>query len=315
MSELLSVLEALEAAATVGHPAVFCVVLEKRGSAPREPGAAMLVRGDERSVGTVGGGAVEVVTEREAIAMLPDGQARLLTLSLDEDHGQDDASICGGEVAVGLVPVRNEPDHAPFQQALDAARLRKPAQIPITVESAGRARRYRLHVEPPPTLVIVGAGHVGQALARLARPLDFRVVVVDDRKGLASRDRFESGIELVVGPVADVLRTFPLDASSYVAIMTQGHRHDQAALEAVIDRPVAYIGMIGSQRKAATILGAMQEAGVPPERLREIHVPIGLPIGAMAVNEIAVSIAAELVQVRRRSVPKIVEGPLPAQGV
>jgi xanthine dehydrogenase accessory factor len=310
MSELVSVLAALEEEARAARPAVFCVVIEKKGSAPREPGAAMLVRGDGITVGTVGGGAVEVVTEREARVLLPRGQAKLLSLSLDDDHGQDDASICGGAVTVGLVPVVGAADATPFFRALAAARRRKPGKIPLTFESRGRQLQFRLYVEPPPTLIIVGAGHVGQALARVAGPLGFHVVVIDDREGLASPERFDDTVELVVGPIAESLPDYPLDPSCYVAIMTRGHRHDQAALEAVIHRPLAYVGMMASRRKAAAILGALRDKGVPTARLDQVRAPIGLAIGAMSVNELALSIAAELIQVRRRTVPKMVEGPL-----
>ena len=312
MSELVTVLEALEAATQAGRPAVFCVILEKSGSAPREPGAAMLVRDDGTSIGTVGGGAVEVVAQREAKAMLAGGNAKLLSLSLDDDHGQDDASICGGAVVVGLVPVRTSEDCKPYAAALSAARRHEPAQIPITVDAGSKQLTYQLHVETPPTLVIAGAGHVGQALSRLAGPLDFRVVVIDDRDEVASADRFDESVELRVGPIAETLRDYPIDRSCYVAIMTRGHRHDQAALDAVIRRPMAYIGVIASRRKRDAILGALAEAGVSRELLDQVHVPIGLPIGAMSVNEIAVSIAAELIQVRRKTVPKMVVGPTTA---
>ena len=309
MSELLNVLEALETAANANQPAVFCVVLEKRGSAPRGPGAAMMVGDAGSSAGTVGGGAIEVVTEREARTMLAGGEARQLTLSLDDNHGQDDASVCGGEVSVGLVPLRNAASYTPFLEALAAARRQEPAHLPITIESAGRPLRYKLHIETPPTLVIVGAGHVGQALARLAGPLGFRVVVIDDRPHPESRNRFADTVELRIGPIADTLRNYPLAPSHYVAIMTRGHRHDQAALEAVIRRPLAYVGMMASRRKAAAIFSALRNTGVPAGLLDQVHTPIGLSIGAADVNEIAVSIAAELVQVRRRSIPQTVEGP------
>ena len=92
--------------------------------------------------------------------------------------------------------------------------------------------------------------------------------------------------------------------------MTRGHRHDHAALEAVVRRPAAYIGMIASRRKAATVLTALAASGVSSDLVGRVHTPIGLPIGAMTVNEIAMSIVAELIQVRRQTVPKLVEGPL-----
>jgi xanthine dehydrogenase accessory factor len=313
MSELLSVLETLEADVVAGRPAVFCAVLEKRGSAPREPGAVMLVRDDGSTVGTVGGGAMEVAATRAARGLLPGGRATLLELSLDEDYGVDDTSICGGWMAIGLVPVSDMAQFEPFQHALDAARRHESAQIPIAVERAGQRVAYRLHVEAPPTLLIAGAGHMAQAVARLALGVGFRVVVVDDRTAIASPTRFDGPVELRIGDIARTLRDYSIDPSCYVAIMTRGHRHDQEALEAVIQRRAAYIGMIASRRKAATLLKALADQGVPEELIERVHTPIGLSIGATTVNEIAVSIVAQLIEVRRRDVPKVVERTLPTE--
>jgi xanthine dehydrogenase accessory factor len=167
-----------------------------------------------------------------------------------------------------------------------------------------------VHLEVSPTLLIAGAGHVGQAIARLAVNLDFRVVVIDDRPDFASRERFGERIELIVDDITSALRDHPIDAGCYVVIVTRGHRHDHHALDAVIRRPAGYIGMIGSKRKSATILHALADAGVSQELIDGVHTPIGVPIQAATVDEIAVSIVAELISVRRRKTPKLVEGPV-----
>jgi xanthine dehydrogenase accessory factor len=182
--------------------------------------------------------------------------------------------------------------------------------VPIVVMREGERVAYRLHLEVPPTLLIAGAGHVGQALAELALRLDFHVVVIDDRADCARADRFPAGVELVVNDIAGALTKYPVDRGCYVVIVTRGHRHDHLALDAVIRRPVGYIGMIGSRRKSQMILRDLAAAGVPSEQLERVHTPIGMRIGAVTVSEIAVSIAAELVQVRRQQTPKLVEGPI-----
>jgi xanthine dehydrogenase accessory factor len=182
--------------------------------------------------------------------------------------------------------------------------------VPIVVEQAGRRVAYHLHLEVPPTLLIAGAGHVGQAVAELAVRLDFHVVVIDDRADCACPERFPAAVELVVSDIAAALRNYPIDPGCYIVIVTRGHRHDHLALDAVVRRPAGYIGMIGSRRKSRLILDELAVAGVPREPIERVHTPIGLRIAALTVPEIAVSIAAELVQVRRQQTPKLVEGPL-----
>ena len=110
--------------------------------------------------------------------------------------------------------------------------------------------------------------------------------------------------------IARALREYPIDAGCYVVIVTRGHQHDAQALDAVIRRPAGYIGMIGSKRKSATILRDLADGGVSQELIDRVHTPIGIPIRAMTVNEIAVSIVAELIQIRRQTTPKLIEGPI-----
>jgi xanthine dehydrogenase accessory factor len=126
---------------------------------------------------------------------------------------------------------------------------------------------------------------------------------------MASAERFAPPIERRVGDILSALQEYPVDENTFVVIVTRGHKHDRQALEAVILRPARYIGMIGSRRKAATILDGLRAAGVPAEQLDRIHSPIGVPIGSITVPEIAVSIMAEVVQHRREQTPRLVSGP------
>lgn len=309
MSELLRILEILVADIQADWPVALCVVLAKQGSAPQTPGATMLVRSDTSTVGTVGGGAVEAEVHRRALGLLKEDRSALLELVLEGDYGWDDSAICGGKMTVGVTTVTRHTGVARFTAALGNARERKPAYVPIVVEHEGKRLEYRLNLDVPPTLVIAGAGHVGQALARLAVDVGFHVVVIDDRGDWAARERFPDGVELELGDIAETLRNYSLDGGCYVVIVTRGHKHDHQALKAVIDRPAGYIGMIGSKRKSTTILKALRDAGVSQELIDRVHTPIGLPIGAVTVSEIAVSIAAELIQVRRENAPRLIEGP------
>ena len=153
-------------------------------------------------------------------------------------------------------------------------------------------------IQPLHTLLIAGAGHVGQAVARMGKFLNFEVVVVDDRPDFASRERCPDADKIIVQDIAQALREFPIDQSTYVVIVTRGHQQDEEALYSVIGSNARYIGMIGSRRKIKVIFENLFERGVSKEQLQQVYSPIGLDINSETVPEIAVSIAAQLVQVR-----------------
>jgi xanthine dehydrogenase accessory factor len=154
---------------------------------------------------------------------------------------------------------------------------------------------------PLPRLLIVGAGHIGRALARYGSRLDFEVTVIDDRPEYASRERLPEADSLVVGEIKRTTRAFPVSSDTYIVIVTRGHRYDAEALRALIRSPAAYIGMIGSRHKVALMKERFLSAGwATAQEWDRVHTPIGLKIGSRTVEEIAVSIAAELVQVRSR---------------
>jgi xanthine dehydrogenase accessory factor len=140
------------------------------------------------------------------------------------------------------------------------------------------------------------------------------VVVLDDRSDLLSPQRLPPPIESVAGDPEALLRQWPIDANTYVVIVTRGHAHDERALHAVIDSAAKYLGMIGSRRKTRIVFEDLESLGVARERLQRVHAPIGLKIGASTVPEIAVSIAAELIEVRRADAQRAVEGPFEIGG-
>ncbi len=154
-------------------------------------------------------------------------------------------------------------------------------------------------IEPAPSVYVIGAGHVGYYLARFAHEAGFLVHVVDDRDAFANRERFPTAAEVVVEDVPAWLTAATLPASSYVVVVTRGHRHDLDAMRAVVGRDLRYIGLIGSRAKVARVYEALVEEGVDPARFTNIHAPIGLDLGAVTPQEIAVSILAELIAVRR----------------
>lgn len=176
--------------------------------------------------------------------------------------------------------------------------LRPLSDRPRPYEWSGVA--YTPHL-PRCRLVIAGAGHVGKAVARYASETDFDVWVIDDRSEYVTRDRFPTAERLIVGDIAEQLKSVPCDEHTCVLIVTRGHNHDEEALHAVVTRPFGFIGMIGSRRKVKLILDDLRALGIPQEYLERVRAPIGINIGSRTVNEIAISIVAELVAFRNRA--------------
>ena len=163
-----------------------------------------------------------------------------------------------------------------------------------------------LHAVAEP-LVIFGAGHIAVPLANLAQQLGFRVTVLDDREEFAQTARFDTGVQVLQLDLAQPLRDVAISPQTFVVLLTRAHKHDFDCLRAVLqqDRLPRYIGMIGSKRRVRAAFKALLHSGISRELLARVHAPVGLEIGAETPAEIAVSIAAELIQVRR-AYPKAV---------
>ncbi len=159
-------------------------------------------------------------------------------------------------------------------------------------------------------LVIVGAGHVGQAVAKLANEVDFDVCVVDDRAQFANRERFPEAKEILVGPIEATLEGLTLNPSTYALIVTRGHGHDQEALERLASTRAGYVGLIGSKRKIRLIFESLLDRGVSRAALERVFAPVGIEIGSQTVPEIAVSIVAELISWRNLGRKPAARGPL-----
>jgi len=154
-------------------------------------------------------------------------------------------------------------------------------------------------VAQPPTVVIFGAGHLSGHVAQYAKLVGFRVTVYDDRQEYANRARFAGADNIIVGDFGQVAERARIDARSYVVIVTRGHKFDEVVLEQVLRTEARYIGMIGSKRKTRTILDKLRQKGFSNEALGKVYSPIGLSIGAVTPEEIALSIVCELVKIRR----------------
>ena len=153
--------------------------------------------------------------------------------------------------------------------------------------------------EPEARLIVCGAGHIALPLARNAREVGFKVTVIDDRPDFANSERFDK-CDVIAEDFTTVLRDLPMNNSTFVVIITRGHVHDVDCLLEVTKKETAYVGLIGSRRRVGFVLELLERKGISSDRLREVFTPIGLPIGGESPEEIALSITAELVCVRRR---------------
>jgi xanthine dehydrogenase accessory factor len=214
----------------------------------------------------------------------------------------------GGRIAVladgGVAGAFADPDLDTSARAL-AQRALSGDGAPFTEAvtlSAGEAMLYVETFRAPPRLVIVGAGHIAVPLARLGADLGFDVTVLDDREAFATSERFPAAVQVLRADFEqDPFAGVTIDESTYVALVTRGHRWDFDCLRRLLDAGVRprYMGMIGSRRRVRAAFGALLEAGYERGRLADVRAPIGIEIGAETPEEIAVSIAAELVAARR----------------
>jgi xanthine dehydrogenase accessory factor len=255
-----------------GKAIAIISLFEEAGEASREM-ARLLVSEDGEIAGTLGSDSLDQAAIRHASKVLSDDRQEIVAVKAGEIEG----SAGDGELA---------------------------SQQPRLLFEVSR---------PPLELIVCGAGHVGEAVARAARLFDLRITVIDDRREFASRERFpDPEIRLMTGDFVEALQSLRITGASHVVIVTRGHRHDEICLREVVDSPARYIGVIGSRRRTTTIREHLRRSGVPAERLRRIHAPIGLDIGAQTPEEIAIAILAEIVLVRRGGTgqPKSAEGPM-----
>ncbi len=152
---------------------------------------------------------------------------------------------------------------------------------------------------PDPKVVILGAGHVGQAIAQAAHQVHYRVVISDDRQNFANSERFPGAEKIVVQPFETGLSDFEISSEDFILIVTRGHSHDQTALRKAIETPARYVGLVGSRRKIRILVRNLLEEGTPPEAFRNLYAPIGLEIGSETPEEIAVSVVAELIALQK----------------
>ena len=311
---------ALVAELTAGRRVGLASLLATSGSMPRHEGARLAALEDGELIGTVGGGAIERLAIERARAARSGAEPGL------EWYHTGDAMACGGDALLAvraltaddlpvLLAIRNALQH---DEPISVTERWADASEP-TIEVGPAARlsaptwddaqaTYREPVVSPSRLHVFGAGHVGAALVGLATQAGFEAHVYDDRPELATRERLPQAATVTCGAFDELAARAAIGTRDSVVVLTHGHAHDETVLLAVLSRDVqpAYVGCIGSARKAALAREHLVAAGVPAERVDSVAMPIGLAIGAVTPAEIALAIIAQLV---RRRAERRGEGP------
>jgi len=285
------------------RPFALGIISRVKGSSPQKKGAKALFLADGRIKGTLGGGCLEAEIQDRARRALRTGEPAMFDLVLDHDFGWDDGLICGGKVC-GLILPRAAEAAAVWHRLTNCDAplswgVRDDFTIAMDADDSGQGWLYRETVAPPCVLWMAGSGHVAQAVAPIALQLDFQVTVFDDRPALANPRHFPPATQFRVDVWEKLLRDPLPPRPSFGLIVTRGHQHDALVLREWIHHPFAFLGMIGSQRKRRIIFEQFQRDNIATgEQLSRVACPVGIDIDAVSVNEIAVSIVAQLVQER-----------------
>lgn len=309
---------------------VLVTLIDAAGSAPRKSGSQMLVGANGRLTGTIGGGAVERRSEEMAMALLREKRSAVHDFLLHTAaSGGDIGMVCGGDVTAHFQFIPAE--DASWQALASALTERLTAHqrgwlvlredggcgallgpegllwgtLPEGVEPTSLqtdcVRRGGVFSMPLPIgerALLFGAGHISQALCPLLVTVGFRPVVFDCRPELATRKLFPTAEEIICGDFTSIKDHLTVTEEDFVVIMTNGHMHDFHVEEQVLRGPFAYVGVIGSRTKTASVNRRLREAGIPEESIAQIHTPIGTAIQAVTPAEIAVSIAGEMILCR-----------------
>jgi xanthine dehydrogenase accessory factor len=291
-----------------GEAVVLATVIETRGSTPRETGAKMIVRRDGQIFRTIGGGAGEAKTIRAAQNVFENGAKQIVEIDLTTTEAE---GVCGGKMQVLLELWQGEKSLALANEILQNLENGKTTILATFLnqqisprmlaenESPNEAA-FVEKLESPPTLLIIGAGHVAVELAKIASNLDFEIILQDERLEWANKENYPTVKVFLNESVETALEQID-DRKLFVTLLTRGFEYDLKALQTILrwEQPSVYLGMIGSERRVRMVFRELEKKGFSENQLAQIRAPIGLKIGALTPAEIAVSIAAELISVRR----------------
>ena len=304
-----------------GCRVAIATVVERRGSAPRDPGASLALNDRGEIAGSVTGGCVEPSVIREAQEVLDGGSARVREYGITDDQAFEVGLACGGTVGIlvakldlSLLPALDEAVVADRPAALTmAATGPKLGEQQVHEGAAGPVARLLSNGEsaladvdgeavfvhalaPRPTMIIFGAIDHAAALARVGKLLGYRVTVCDARSAFVTPERFPEADELVVEWPDSFLERTQVDERTVICVLTHDEKFDVPALIAALETPAVYIGAMGSKVTTADREERLRAEGVDDAGIARIHAPIGLAIGARSPEEVAVAIGAEIVE-------------------
>ena len=301
----------------IGVPVCLVIMVDASGDGPNRPGSKMAVMPNGQRFGTVGGGNSEKMLSETAVELLtetPGSGPQWMTLNHGNDEdGPESGMICSGVQVFALLCLTPE-DRPTVHQMLRALSEGIPGQLILSSDGLAFSETtepgllrtfdpvslyYKESIGRIDTVTLIGGGHVSLALTPLLRSLNLRVVVLDNRPDLDTMQANTLAHDLRVIDYNNVLPHIPAGDRSYVCIMTFGHEHDETVLRQLVHLDLKYLGMMGSAHKIKTIFDSLRKQGVSQEKLDKIHSPIGLHIGSNTPEEIAVSIAAEIIAVKR----------------
>ena len=293
---------------------VLATITNTKGSVPREIGAKMFICSDGTTFGTIGGGAQEATIINKALEILQTGEKQFVEIDLSGTAQRETQGICGGTMQVWLELWSGSEAVILVNQILSILTSNHPAAIitPFNIDKKPYLETAHIpncptlennaFIEPllsPPTLLIIGAGHIAVPLAQIAKIAGFQVIVQDDRLNFATTERFPDALDILAQPIAKIENILNKIPDIYVALVTRGYLQDLDALRLLENSQIKYLGMIGSKKRIHTVYQILKNEGYSKELLQKINAPIGLDIGALTPEEIAVSICAEIIKVRR----------------
>lgn len=286
--------------------AMLISIIDKSGSTPRGVGTQMLVDEDGIITGTIGGGAVE----KEAIELAAASIRTRQSFTKNFELNMKDSSlnmVCGGALFLHFLYVDKELFEAEVK-AIDSKIDSKESgfmvidtvenKLAFSSDAVSTSNTVSIPLPVPDRVIIFGAGHVAQALVPVLSNVGFGCTIVDNREEFIDKSLFPDAEDVILGDYENIEDNVALTSKDYVIIMTHGHTHDYEVLEQVLRKEQIYIGVMGSRRKKEFVNDRLLKAGFSKERIDTIHAPIGLSIGGVTPEEIAISVAAELISVR-----------------
>lgn len=262
-----NILDVIKTELSKGKMVMLVTIVDSEGSTPRGKGAMMLVGKEGLISGTIGGGSIEKEAIEEAKVLLEKKENANRHYELKLDGQAEFKMACGGAVDVEFLYIDDI------------------SKVSVELPKQNRA-------------VIFGGGHVSRALVKVLSSVEFECVVVENRPEFADLSKFDGVSNVILADYKDIENSIELKDDDYVIIMTHGHVHDLDVLSQVLKRNVSYVGVMGSRKKIAFVNDSLRKEGMDEEKIASVHTPIGLKIGAVTPEEIAVSVAAECIMVR-----------------